>query len=188
MIIIGAGICGLGASNRFQNANFADYLILEAQNYVGGRIKSESFGDSVIELGAQWLHGTRNQLFEEIEHLNLVQAEQDCEGCGLFVNEHGFVCDSKLIEYVDFEVGKILYECEQLKSDPCCPIDVSVEKILIEKLLKTIENDDLELRKWKKDVIDWHLRFQVIDNSCEYFSHVSAKQWGSFFFNLFIFK
>lgn len=31
-----------------------------------------------------------------------------------------------------------------------------------------------------KELYDWHIRFQVIDNSCENLSRLSAKRWGEY--------
>ncbi|XP_075213624.1 peroxisomal N(1)-acetyl-spermine/spermidine oxidase-like [Lycorma delicatula] len=58
VIIVGAGIAGLSAAERLIQSGFDNVTILEATERPGGRIHSCSLGQSVAELGAQWLSGS----------------------------------------------------------------------------------------------------------------------------------
>lgn len=58
--IIGAGPSGVAAATRLIENGFTDLTILEAGPRVGGRVKTVPFGTSVIEEGAQYCHGIRN--------------------------------------------------------------------------------------------------------------------------------
>ena len=56
VIIIGAGASGLAAAKILQRNNI-DYLILEASNRYGGRLKeNKTLADFPIDLGAEWIH------------------------------------------------------------------------------------------------------------------------------------
>ena len=56
VIIIGAGAAGLAAAKILQRNNI-DYLILEASNRYGGRLKeNKTLADFPIDLGAEWIH------------------------------------------------------------------------------------------------------------------------------------
>ncbi len=56
IIIIGAGASGLAAAKVLEQNNI-DYLILEATNRYGGRLKKDTtLADFPIDLGAEWLH------------------------------------------------------------------------------------------------------------------------------------
>ncbi|XP_075222250.1 peroxisomal N(1)-acetyl-spermine/spermidine oxidase-like [Lycorma delicatula] len=57
VIIVGAGISGIGAATHLLKNNFSDIAILEASNRLGGRVHTAPFGDFLIEYGAQWVHG-----------------------------------------------------------------------------------------------------------------------------------
>lgn len=60
IIIIGAGAAGLEAAHQLSLANI-EFELLEANNYVGGRIKAlENWSDMPIELGAEFIHGTNS--------------------------------------------------------------------------------------------------------------------------------
>lgn len=56
VLILGAGITGIKAGNHFQNNNLTNFLILEAQDYIGGRIKQVTVGNVTVGEGANWVH------------------------------------------------------------------------------------------------------------------------------------
>lgn len=58
-IIVGLGPAGCTAASTLAQAG-KKILALEAQNRIGGRVKTVPFGDGVIELGAEWIHGTHS--------------------------------------------------------------------------------------------------------------------------------
>ncbi len=56
VIIVGAGAAGLAAAKVLEQNNI-DYLILEATNRYGGRLKKDtSLADFPIDIGAEWIH------------------------------------------------------------------------------------------------------------------------------------
>ena len=69
VLIIGAGISGLSAAQRLQENDISDYIILEATDRVGGRIKTLSktegkiFGKikMVYRIGLIWMKSCSNQ-------------------------------------------------------------------------------------------------------------------------------
>jgi len=51
-----------------------DVTILEAENRLGGRIHTVRFGESVVDLGAQWVHGAQdNVVYEMASPLGLLE-------------------------------------------------------------------------------------------------------------------
>jgi len=80
VIIVGAGAAGLAAAKVLEQNNI-DYLILEASNRYGGRLKKDTtLADFPIDIGAEWLHSapiTLNKL----------------------KGKHGSVIDEELIPY-----------------------------------------------------------------------------------------
>ena len=56
VIIIGAGISGLAAANILKQTS-AEVIILEATDYIGGRIKTGWNLGAPFEYGAGWIHG-----------------------------------------------------------------------------------------------------------------------------------
>ena len=56
VIVIGAGISGLEAARKLQTNGY-NVTVLEAKDYIGGRIKAENFNGIKLEMGASWVHG-----------------------------------------------------------------------------------------------------------------------------------
>ncbi|XP_054655588.1 peroxisomal N(1)-acetyl-spermine/spermidine oxidase isoform X1 [Dunckerocampus dactyliophorus] len=57
IVIVGCGISGIAAAHKLIKAGFNHVRILEATARSGGRIKTGKFGDNIIEIGANWIHG-----------------------------------------------------------------------------------------------------------------------------------
>lgn len=55
VLILGAGLAGLGAARRLSESGINDFLILEQRDQIGGRVQSVKFAGTTIELGPQWV-------------------------------------------------------------------------------------------------------------------------------------
>ncbi|EJT96963.1 amine oxidase [Dacryopinax primogenitus] len=68
VLILGGGLAGLSAAHALATEyNITDYLIVEAQRFLGGRLHSVPFGldqatgkPYLVEAGANWVHGVEN--------------------------------------------------------------------------------------------------------------------------------
>jgi polyamine oxidase len=60
--ILGGGMSGTMAARTLSQANISDFLIIEAREELGGRMMSTEFMGEVIELGANWVQGTVNNV------------------------------------------------------------------------------------------------------------------------------
>ena len=56
VIILGAGAAGITAAKILHDQEITDFIVLEGQDYIGGRIKQASFAGMKVELGANWIH------------------------------------------------------------------------------------------------------------------------------------
>ncbi len=59
VIVIGAVIAGLTAARDLVAAGF-NVTLLEAQNRIGGRLKTDRSLSAPVDLGASWIHGVTN--------------------------------------------------------------------------------------------------------------------------------
>ncbi|XP_049295110.1 uncharacterized protein LOC125770013 [Anopheles funestus] len=196
VLILGAGIAGLGAAKQLRNSG-KSFAILEAQSSPGGRISTKALkkhhvggkGCQLVEAGAQWLHGRQNELHEIAKRNGLLREETSEEGLGEFLRDDGFRIDDHLVKRVDFIVGQILEQCEEFAaraagSDRDASYPVSLEAYLREQFRKRTDKDfTTEQKVLAQQLLDWHCRFQIIDNSCLHVSDISAKLWGSYSFN-----
>ncbi|XP_015175695.1 PREDICTED: spermine oxidase-like [Polistes dominula] len=62
IVIVGAGPSGIAAASKLYENGFENILILEAQDRIGGRVYTTQFGEYVIDLGGQWVHGQKNNI------------------------------------------------------------------------------------------------------------------------------
>lgn len=56
VIVIGAGIAGIAAANKLKQKGF-NVIVLEAQEKIGGRIRTNRSLGSAFDEGASWIHG-----------------------------------------------------------------------------------------------------------------------------------
>lgn len=66
IVIIGAGFAGLAAGVKLMENDFENIVILEAENRIGGRIHSINHGTGKIDLGGQWVQGTKNNVIYDM--------------------------------------------------------------------------------------------------------------------------
>lgn len=194
VIVLGAGISGLGAGQTLKIAK-ENFVILEGSDRVGGRINTveminlKNGGTSErVDAGAQWLHGYQNELFKFAKKHNLIRPEESEEAEGDYIREDGFKFDEFLVKKVDFKIGQLLEECEELvtkKSNPDFKFPTSIAEYVNEKFRKNfVENLEMDDEKIQAlQLLDWHRKFQIIDNSCLHFHDISAKDWGNYSFN-----
>src|SRR6266571_8817599 len=87
VLILGGGVAGIIAARTLAAQGITDFLIVEARDELGGRMRSTTFGASdrqlTVELGANWIHGTQegngsaNPIFELALKHNLNTVESD---------------------------------------------------------------------------------------------------------------
>ncbi|XP_039750800.1 probable polyamine oxidase 5 isoform X1 [Pararge aegeria] len=76
-IVIGLGSAGTTAASTLAKAG-KRVLALEAQDRIGGRVMTVPFGDGVVELGAEWIHGTEHsRVYETAVKNNISVFPQD---------------------------------------------------------------------------------------------------------------
>lgn len=69
--ILGAGVAGITAGQALHNNSLSDFLIVETNDYIGGRVKHVDFGKTprgspyTVELGANWVQGVNSDGINE---------------------------------------------------------------------------------------------------------------------------
>jgi len=56
--VIGAGMAGLRCSRVLARSGFK-VTILEARDRIGGRVHQQSSGGYLVDMGPNWIHGTK---------------------------------------------------------------------------------------------------------------------------------
>lgn len=179
--IIGAGIAGLGAAKTFEDANFKEYLLIEAQKHIGGRIQSLPWGGNWIECGAQFLHGDRSKLAELCYQHKLLSEVQFRDGEGIFIRDDNLEIEENVVMEIDDLIRTVLEECELYENQNVSGCE-SIGRILRARFKKhlRLKNDSPPIRNMKHEIYDWCVRFLMIDNACRNIDELSAKYWGKF--------
>ena len=60
--VLGGGMAGVIAARTLAQSNVSDFLIVETRHGLGGRMMSTEFAGVVVELGANWVQGTENNI------------------------------------------------------------------------------------------------------------------------------
>jgi len=131
VVIIGAGIAGIGAGNRLVDEGIDDFVILEASDRVGGRIRSIDLDTDMghrIELGANWIHGNEHNPIYGIALQNkLLSTQYEGRHLGrklLFLTETGDPVHPRMVHEVDLSYGLLMSETEEFyKNQVPTPLD-----------------------------------------------------------------
>jgi monoamine oxidase len=68
IVIIGGGAAGISALSKLLEYGYKNVILLEAEKRIGGRIESVPFGANFVDLGAQWIHGEKNNVVYNMVH------------------------------------------------------------------------------------------------------------------------
>ncbi|CAH1802895.1 unnamed protein product, partial [Owenia fusiformis] len=82
VVILGGGMSGVMAAKTLNDAGITDFIIVESQAELGGRMKRFDWieGNATLELGAGWVHGTTgNPIWDFIKKFNISGSITDYE-------------------------------------------------------------------------------------------------------------
>jgi protoporphyrinogen oxidase len=103
VIVVGAGMAGIGAS-RILTEHQVPHLVLESRDRIGGRVYSQPFAGSLVELGASFVHSPEhpsNMIARYIEKNNINTIDTHDDKNDLYYYEgQGHLTDHNLISKV----------------------------------------------------------------------------------------
>ncbi|ORY08078.1 hypothetical protein BCR34DRAFT_488952, partial [Clohesyomyces aquaticus] len=106
--ILGGGVAGITAAQALSNQSITDFLIVEYNGDIGGRMVHTEFGNDpngkpyTVELGANWVQGLgteggpENPIWTEAKRYNITNTFSDYDSI-LTYNETGYVNYSSLL-------------------------------------------------------------------------------------------
>ncbi|CCH41220.1 Amine oxidase [flavin-containing] A [Wickerhamomyces ciferrii] len=142
VLIVGGGIAGIKAALELK-ANGVEFLILEAKDRLGGRLKTVQGKNTKYDLGASWFHETlNNPLFDEELHLprsERINFHFDDMPIKIF-DKNGEVPPTSRLEAIGEEITKYI----ELKCQEDLEGDKSVYESIIDyfRLKKELLTDD----------------------------------------------
>ncbi|KAH8372922.1 hypothetical protein KR009_008134, partial [Drosophila setifemur] len=165
IVVIGAGASGVACATKLLELGFLNVLVVEAEDRLGGRIHTIPFADNVIDLGAQWCHGERDNIVYELARQ---QEEELLESTGPVyenyqcVRSNGEVVADEVASRLKAIVGESLVT-RQLELRHCSG---SLGSYLTNKFYDTLrrpENSDIDAAVAR----EFFVNYQKFENSVE---------------------
>ncbi|XP_065558033.1 peroxisomal N(1)-acetyl-spermine/spermidine oxidase-like [Artemia franciscana] len=182
--IVGAGAAGLACSCRLLSLGLtpSNLHVYEAQERIGGRIftKRDPAKGSLIEIGAQWIHGQEeNVVYTMANRNNCVAFDPSLESSGLgpnveILDEDGSIVLPELWE----KMFEIMEKIEKESYEDLKGFDGSLDQYFRLKLDECIgagELNDLS-EDLREKLFDWHHRFENIIDAADDWSQTGG--WG----------
>ncbi|KAL6459005.1 hypothetical protein MHYP_G00324770 [Metynnis hypsauchen] len=106
IVVVGAGVAGLGAAIKLKELGFTDVTVVEAADTVGGRVAKANIGKAWVDTGAQYIHGSSEEnliycLFKKYGFLSQIPDE----GNSVFYRRNGRKVNTEFAERV-YERGE----------------------------------------------------------------------------------
>ncbi|KAF4332776.1 n1-acetylpolyamine oxidase [Fusarium beomiforme] len=126
--ILGAGVAGIAAAQNLTNAGIKDFVIVEHNDYIGGRLWKQSFGKNAegkpytIEFGANWIEGigspetNENPIWKLADKYKLKSTEANYSNYKTFDHKGNTDWSDKINEYDEVyekaaaEAGRLLLD------------------------------------------------------------------------------
>ena len=88
VVVVGAGATGLTIATDLEKAGFST-IVVEARDRIGGRLRTETIGGAVLELGGQWVSPDQTALIATLAELGLETFERYRDGESVYVDATG---------------------------------------------------------------------------------------------------
>ncbi|KAH6765887.1 polyamine oxidase 1 [Perilla frutescens var. hirtella] len=146
VLIVGAGISGITAAKELAENGVEDFVIVEAADRIGGRMRKEDFSGVTVELGAGWIAGVGgdhiNPLWEMARHSNLRTCFSDYSNAryNIYDNNGNIFPAGVAAEAYDKAVESAIEKLENIEESDCNsdetpsspkrPIDLAIDFML----------------------------------------------------------
>lgn len=111
VVVVGGGVAGLTAVKKLLSHGVTDVVLLEAQDYLGGRVLTYRQDGVLVEDGAEWIHGgRRNPLYRLARNLRAVSPTlPDDAWDWRFVTQDSEPVDPSAYEFIE----ALMEECRE---------------------------------------------------------------------------
>ncbi|XP_011142812.2 uncharacterized protein LOC105185188 isoform X2 [Harpegnathos saltator] len=174
IVIVGAGASGIAAASKLLQGGIDDFVILEANNRIGGRINTVAFGDNVVDLGAQWVHGEiGNVVYDLASKYNLLGSF-----CTLFdTSKHEFftINGERISKEESMKALTIYFDLMKKASDDLGKAEGSFGNYFREKFYKTYMETFASYSRIS-ELFSWIEKMECSIECSDSLSEVSAKR------------
>ncbi|OXA39472.1 Spermine oxidase [Folsomia candida] len=177
--VIGGGIAGLKAASMLHAAGY-NVTLLEASDRIGGRTHTIWFGnESYTELGAEWVHGERNNsIFQLMNPLGVLQPRGQLREFGTdYGLPSGVWLQSNLTSNMREYLNYTWFDPEDWREEVHINVSQGVwARYVLERFNRTYHiTDDPEMFE---AIYDWAHRTSNAEESATSWFDVSGNDWG----------
>ncbi|KAJ4436713.1 hypothetical protein ANN_16845 [Periplaneta americana] len=168
VVVVGAGAAGVAAAARLMERGVKDIVILEAEERMGGRIHTVLFGDAVLDLGAQWVHGeVGNVVYSMANRYGLLTASETEIIESPYIESTGNVVNSDIAEKIMGILTLIHKAGDVLLKDFKASLGQYYNAVFQRKMEEEFSTSHSKLGRY---FLDWFQKFEnSIDGSDSWF-------------------
>ena len=169
VLIIGAGMAGIAAALELQNSGH-QVTILEGRERPGGRIRTQQFRSTDVDLGAAWIHGDSpsNPVMQLAKKYNLETSPTKWDETWLYMQDEGLIEDS--------DYNRIEELAEQVIQKVHALQESTNGSESMERAINTLITN-LNGSKTIKDGVRWWLSSEVEAVSAADYRDLSLQYW-----------
>jgi len=172
VIVVGAGIAGLGAARVLADAGVA-VIVVEARDRIGGRIHTDRSLGVPIDLGASWIHGVDDNAVAELATaIGASWSVTDLDRSVTF-DASGAAMSSQAASAAEAAAGEALGAAVALAEN--LDLDVDVASVLAEVFDAAVEAGDID--EATRTAAEFEIRRIVEHETAADLSELSA-WWG----------
>ncbi|KAH1168422.1 hypothetical protein KIL84_003905 [Mauremys mutica] len=196
VLVVGAGLAGLGAAQRLSSSRAFPHLrLLESTGRAGGRVCSQRFGSEVVEMGAHWIHGPskENPVFQLASDYGLLDEEamseenQQIEVGGhpllpaVFYSSAGRVLSPELVEGVRNLFSTLLDQTREFLHMPQVSVP-SVGEYLRKEIAQQVKEwtDDDETKWLKLAILNTYFKLECCVSGTHSMDDVALGPFGEY--------
>ncbi|XP_067894269.1 peroxisomal N(1)-acetyl-spermine/spermidine oxidase-like [Heterodontus francisci] len=185
VLIIGAGIAGVGAAGKLFKQGFTDVQIVEASSQPGGRIRGCLFGKSMVDEGAQYIHGAsmKNPIFQLAKEHGLLQQTYNSSTEWSVLTNTQKQLNPDFTEEMRNLASSILRRARLLAQEKGYTQAKSLADVYLEEvkvLLIQWSGDHVDLRRQKLGMLNMSLKLQCIHLATNGLGDVSVHEYEEY--------
>ncbi|XP_057700085.1 spermine oxidase [Corythoichthys intestinalis] len=197
IVVIGAGLAGLAATKVLLKRGFTDVTVLEALDHIGGRVHSIKHGETALELGATWIHGSNgNPVYHLAEDNGLLEHTTDGEtsverislytknGVAHYLTNVGKRIPKDLVEEFS-DLYNEVYELTQEFFQHGKPVGAESQnsvgvftRDVVRKRITMDPDDSESTKKLKLSMLQQYLKVESCESSSPNMDEVSLSEFG----------
>ncbi|CAF3307332.1 unnamed protein product [Rotaria socialis] len=181
VIIVGGGIAGLAAAKTL--GHNVKYVLLEAQNYLGGRIFTvDAAPQLTVDLGAQYVHGDKkNSVYEICNELGIILSDdEDSDDETTVATSDGKSVKSDLMDKATDLWERAREKAEEKYDDRATPSPVSFADFVPGDFQKRLSSSSSISKDLIQPLTDYFMKLEMTETSCNTLSDLNLIEYVAY--------